>query len=65
MHGEKQFGLVLRDPFSKGRARILLADDHTAMVEALRKLLVPNLRSLAPSETGVHSLKPRARLDRM
>jgi DNA-binding NarL/FixJ family response regulator len=39
MHAERQSGLVLSDPFPKGRARILLADDDATMIEALSKLL--------------------------
>jgi DNA-binding NarL/FixJ family response regulator len=52
MRAEKQSGLVLPDPFPKGRARILLADDHTAMVEALSKLLEPQFEIVGTVRDG-------------
>jgi DNA-binding NarL/FixJ family response regulator len=55
MHGEKQFGPGLPAPFPKGRARILLADDHTAMIEAFSKLLEPHFEIVGAVTDG-HSL---------
>jgi DNA-binding NarL/FixJ family response regulator len=62
MDGEKQFGLAMPGPFPKGRARILLADDHTAMVEAFSKLLEPQFEIVGTVRDGRSLLEAASRI---
>jgi DNA-binding NarL/FixJ family response regulator len=55
MDGEKHLRLGLPTPFPKGRARILLADDQTAMLEVFSKLLEPQFEIVGTVTDG-HSL---------
>jgi DNA-binding NarL/FixJ family response regulator len=61
MHGEKQSGLGLPGPFPRGRARILLADDHTEMLEAFSELLAPQCEIVGTVTDGRSLLEAASR----
>jgi DNA-binding NarL/FixJ family response regulator len=61
MHGEKQSGLALPGPFPRGRARILLADDHTEMLEAFSELLAPQCEIVGTVTDGRSLLEAASR----
>jgi DNA-binding NarL/FixJ family response regulator len=62
MHGEKQFEMAVPSPFPKGRARILLADDHAAMIEAFSKLLEPQFEIVGTVRDGRSLLESASRI---
>src|SRR6516225_7551922 len=62
MNGEKQFGLGLPGPFPKGRVRILLAEDHSAMLEAFSKLLEPHFEIVGTVTDGPSLLEAASRI---